>query len=357
MSTRHLSDWLMARWPRRTWATRALWPLHLIMSALVALRRTAYALGWARVNTLPVPVLVVGNRIVGGAGKTPSVIAILAHLQARGHRPGLLTRGHGRQSTEATLLLDDASAAALNARQVGDEPWLIWRRTHVPTAIDARRARGGLALLAHHPDIDILVCDDGLQHLALARDIEVVVFDERGQGNGWLLPAGPLREPIDAPSPPSTRGQPLVLYNAPATTTPLPGFVVHKRLLAPRPWQEWLRGDAQHVASHFALQQARPDQVWAVAGIAQPERFFEGLRAMGLSFTPCPLADHASFDPLPWPSDISHVVMTEKDAVKLDLEQVRKHRPKTQVWVAALDFSPGADFWRALDARLSSLHR
>jgi tetraacyldisaccharide 4'-kinase len=357
MAARRLSDWLMAQWPHRTWASRALWPLHLIMSALVALRRTAYARGWARVSTLPVPVLVVGNLIVGGAGKTPTVIAILAHLQARGHRPGLLTRGHGRQSTEPTVLLDQASAPSLNAQKVGDEPWLIWRRTRVPTAIDARRARGGLALLARHPEIDILVCDDGLQHLALARDIEVVVFDERGQGNGWLLPAGPLREALQAPSPSATSGQPLVLYNAPVPSTPLPGFVARKTLLAPQPWQAWCEGRTPHVEHLAALRQTSPEQVWAVAGIAQPERFFEGLRAMGLAFTPCPLADHASFATLPWPADVTHVLMTEKDAVKIDLEQVQKHRPKTQVWVAALDFSPGEEFWRALDARLPSPHR
>ena len=356
-----LAAWITAQWPRRGWGARLMWPLHLLMLTLVTLRRQLFALGWLKSTRLPVPVLVVGNRVVGGAGKTPTTLAILAHLQARGHRPGVLSRGHGRhmssgQEGARPLLLDAQSAQALSAREVGDEPWLIWRRAQVPMAIHARRALAGQALLAAHPEIDLLVCDDGLQHLALARDLEVVVFDERGAGNGWLLPAGPLREPIHAPTHPAMQNAPLVLYNAPQPSTDLPGHLVHKQLAEPRPWAEWLTGHTSvATASSWLLEDLRrapADQVWAIAGIAQPQRFFDGLSANGWRFTPCPLADHDALTTLPWPATARHVLMTEKDAVKIRAEHVQAHSPGATLWVVGLDFRPDDDFWRALDARL-----
>jgi len=356
-----LVQWITAQWPRRTWGSRLMWPLHGLMLTLVVLRRRWYAWGWLRSTRLSVPVLVVGNRVVGGAGKTPTTLAVLAHLQQRGHRPGLLSRGHGRAMPEgpqahAPLLLDAGSASHLSAQQVGDEPWLIWRRTGVPMAIHATRALAGQALLAAHPEIDLLVCDDGLQHLALMRDVEIVVFDERGAGNGWLLPAGPLREPIDAPTHPAMRATPLVLYNAATPSTPLPGHLVHKRLGTPTRWADWLAQKPvtqdTNEASLAELRQGPAQAVWAIAGIAQPQRFFDGLSAQGLRFTPCPLADHADLSTLPWPQTARHVLMTEKDAVKIRPEQVQAHSPGATLWVVALDFHPEDSFWQALDARL-----
>ncbi len=345
--------WVTRQWMHRTWGAWAMWPLHLLLLCLVKGRRLAWRWGWLRSTTLPVPVVVVGNRIVGGAGKTPTTLEVISHLQRGGWRPGLLSRGYGRSKTSAApVILDDSLASGLNAASVGDEPWLIWQRCKVPVGVHRRRALAGQALLGAHPEIDILVCDDGLQHLALNRDVEIVVFDERGEGNGWLLPAGPLREPIDTPSG-TLKGQPpLVLYNAPRATTRLPGHRVHKQLTFPTPWHDWVLGQRTARPHPAPLLQAGASDIWAVAGIAQPDRFFDALEALGIHAVRCPLADHAQLDALPWPPTARHVVMTEKDAVKINPEQVARHSPDTQLWVAALDFTPEPAFWRALDAQL-----
>jgi tetraacyldisaccharide 4'-kinase len=362
-----LVSWITAQWPSRGWGACLMWPMHLLMLSLVTVRRQLYAWGWMRSERLSVPVVVVGNRVAGGAGKTPTTLAVLEHLQLRGHRPGLLSRGHGRSmpegpSAQVPVVLDALSAPLLSSQDVGDEPWLIWRRTQVPMAIHAKRALAGQALLKAHPEIDLLVCDDGLQHLALARDIEIVVFDERGDGNGWLLPAGPLREPIDAPTHPAMKAAPLVLYNAAAPSTALAGHLVSKQLTAPQLWSDWSVQSAAMTAPRIAapdtpepltaLRHSQAKDVWAIAGIAQPQRFFDGLSAQGLHFTPCPMPDHADLSALPWPQTARHVLMTEKDAVKIKPEQVKAHSPGATLWVLALDFRPEDSFWRALDARL-----
>lgn len=351
--------WLTRQWMRRGWAACLLWPLHALMTQLVRRRRQAYQDGRRASHDLGVPVLVVGNRVVGGAGKTPTVLAVLAHLRQQGWQPGVLSRGYGRVKADAThpVILDASSAGALDAGGVGDECWLIWRRARVPMGIAADRVAAGRALRAAHPEIDILVCDDGLQHWALQRQIEIVVFDERGVGNGWLLPAGLLREPVDAPPGPGCRQPPLVLYNASRPTTALPGHLVHKGLRPLQAWQDWALGQPlpAQVAIPGALQASGPDHVVAIAGIAQPGRFFQALEHLGLRFTPRPLPDHAPLRPLPWPESARHVVMTEKDAVKLDADVLLRERPATQAWVAALDFQPEPAFWQALDERLAAL--
>src|SRR6185436_3102494 len=143
-------------------------------------------------SPLAVPVIVVGNVIVGGAGKTPTVIALVELLRAWGLRPGIVSRGHGRRDG-APLLLDAASEATARAEAFGDEPMLMHRRTGAPVAVARERREAALRLLEAHPHTDVLIADDGLQHHELPRDIELVVFDGRGVGNGWTLPAGPLR--------------------------------------------------------------------------------------------------------------------------------------------------------------------
>ncbi len=184
------ADFLHRTWARRGLAARLLWPVSALLLALVTARRLAYRCGWLQARRLPVPVLVIGNRIVGGAGKTPTTIAVLQHLRQAGWHPGVLTRGYKAKRAEGGLVcLDAASAPTLDASLTGDEPLLIWRRTGVPLMIGPDRAAAGEALLKAHPEIDILVCDDGLQHLKLHRDIEVVVFDERGAGISQPLPA------------------------------------------------------------------------------------------------------------------------------------------------------------------------
>lgn len=332
----------------RAWQARgplacALWPLSRLHGALVALRRGAYRRGWRRSERVGRPVLVVGNRVAGGAGKTPTVIALLEHLRAQGWRTGVVSRGHGRAG-DGLLAVEPDSAAT----DCGDEPLLIRLRGGVPVQVGRDRAAAARALLAAHPELDLIVADDGLQHLRLAREVEVLVFDARGAGNGWLLPAGPLREPIDAPS--AARST-LVLYNASAPSTPLPGTLARRGLSGAVALADWWQGAA---ASAAALQALQGRALIACAGIAQPEAFFALLRAAGLSPAPLALADHADYaGDLPWPAGAADVIVTEKDAVKLRPERVARERPGSRVWVAPLDFRPAPAFFAALDAALA----
>lgn len=300
-----------------------LWPLSLSMAVLVRLRRAAYRLGLWRRTRLPVPVIVVGNLVAGGAGKTPTVLALVALLRAQGHRPGIVSRGYGRRGDAVTAVSADSSAV-----DVGDEPRLLRLRSGVPVWVGRDRVAAAQALIAAHPDTSVIVSDDGLQHLALARTLQVVVFDERGAGNGWLLPAGPLREPlpthVDRLGGVPTR----VVYNAPAPTTPLPGTLARTALAGAVPLAAWWRGEAARPMSAIAGRR------WlAVAGTARPQRFFGMLRAAGLDITECPLPDHHAYDNLPWPADTPAVLMTEKDAVKLAPARLGK----TEAWVLPLD--------------------
>jgi tetraacyldisaccharide 4'-kinase len=299
-------------------------------------RARLFASGVRARTRLPVPVVVVGNVLVGGAGKTPTVLAVVALLARRGRRPGIVSRGYGREGADVVLVEPGA-----DVDRVGDEPLLLRRRTGVPVAVGADRVAAARVLLSAHPDVDVLVSDDGLQHLALARDVEVLVFDERGAGNGRLLPAGPLREPM----PTALLPHQLVVYNAATQTTELPGFVARRELAGLAPLEAWWQGDG---GGRDALARLRGRAIVAVAGIARPDRFFAMLRDHGLQIVELPLLDHADFSVLPWPAGSSDVVVTEKDAVKLAPGRALGAR----VWVARLDFVPGASFDAALLALL-----
>ncbi len=321
--------------PRLTPLTTLLVPLACVVGAVAARRRAG-----AHAPGLPVPVIVVGNVIVGGAGKTPTVIALAALLRGWGWNPGIVSRGHGRADA-ATLLLDAATpAASARPEAFGDEPLLMHRRTGAPVAVARRRRDAALRLLAAHPEVDILIADDGLQHHALARDIELVVFDGRGIGNGWPLPAGPLRERADDIWPTSAGAPPrFVLVNGrwpapPARALPAPSercFEARRALGGALSLADWARGGT---AAHAALTALRGRPLLAAAGIGDPERFFAMLEAEGLSISRLALADHAGFEALPWPADTADVVVTEKDAVKL----AGRSLGRTRVWVATLDF-------------------
>ena len=225
---------------------------------------------------------------------------------------------------------------------------MIWRRAKAPLMIGRDRLAGGRAMLKAHPEVDILVCDDGLQHLRLHRDIEVIVFDERGVGNGWMLPSGPLREPVDV-APVSTLVAPaIVLHNTDRALACCPGHRAQRGLGAIVPLAAWWQGSV-------APRSAPPRRAHALAGIAHPTRFFKALQALGIEVNPLPLRDHARFDPLPWHAGVTDLIVTEKDAVKLEPHRVLRERPETRVWVAALDFSPEPAFWHELDAALARL--
>ncbi len=315
-------------WLRRGPVACALWPLSQLYGLVWHLRRFAFQLGWLRSYRLPVPVVVVGNLVAGGAGKTPTVLATASLLRRLGWTPGIVSRGHGRVATDVRQV-DDAS----DAREVGDEPLLLRLRSRAPVVVGRDRVAAGRALLDAHPQVDVVVSDDGLQHLALARDASVIVFDERGAGNGWLLPAGPLREPVPDSPPPAS----VVLYNAPSPSTRLPGLRVERRLAGAVELSAWWRGEPAEPATLRALA-GRP--LVAAAGTARPQRFFDMLRDAGLAFDALPLPDHHAFDSLPWPAGTRDVAITEKDAVKLRPDRPDLARGTTRVWVVALDFEP-----------------
>lgn len=340
MSGAAWSQALQRSWarPRPDALARALQPLSWLYRGLVALRRAGYRIGLWPTHAAPVPVLVVGNLVAGGAGKTPTVIALLPRLRALGFTPGVVSRGHGRAAdAPSPLAVDRDTPAAL----AGDEPLLIHLRTGAPVAVGQDRVAAAHALCRAHPTVDLLVTDDGLQHLRLARQAQVLVFDDRGLGNGLLLPAGPLREPAGTAPPP----QSLVLYTHGRASTAWPGCVGHRRLQPAQPLADWWAG-RPHPASAQAdpLAALRGRRVLAAAGLARPERFFEMLRAQGLDLDTLPLPDHARLAPPPWPAGTPDVVLTEKDAVKLRPEAAGGSR----VWVVGLDFAPEPAFDLAL---------
>lgn len=267
-----------------------------VYRALRALHLAPYRLGWRVPRRLGVPVIVVGNLTAGGSGKTPLVIALVDALRQQGHRPGVVSRGHGG-SERGPLLLDDLADPA----RVGDEPCLVRRRTAVPVAIGRDRARAAALLVER--GVDVVIADDGLQNPSLARDLEVCVIDgQRRFGNGLLLPAGPLREPLDR-----LRAIELRVCNGGAPQAgEIPMRLVGETAVAVA------RSAATRPLSAFAGQ-----QVHAVAGIGNPGRFFAGLRAHGIAIVPHAFPDHHAFEAADLDfGDGLPVLMTEKDAVK-----------------------------------------
>lgn len=328
---------LQSAWLHGGVLAQALRPLGALFGLITQLRAALYRLGWCKTAALPVPVIVVGNWIVGGAGKTPTTLHLLQLLQAQGYRVGVISRGYGG-SAEGCSLVSRASTAA----EVGDEPLLIHLRSGAPVAVGRDRVAAAEALLSAYPQTELLISDDGLQHWRLPRALSVLVFDERGLGNGRLLPAGPLRQNRRLSAEPQ-----LVLYNAPVASTPLPGHLADRRLAGAVTLADWWAG---RPAQAEALAALRGKPVLAAAGLAQPERFFSMLREQGLAIQTLPLPDHHDYADLPWPANTATVLITEKDAVKLRPERIGH----VQVWVVTLDFLPEESFGLALLAQLPS---
>jgi tetraacyldisaccharide 4'-kinase len=321
--------------PRPNLAMRMLQPLAWLFAGVAALHRH-WACG-ARAPAVPgKPVLVVGNLVVGGAGKTPTVIALIEWLRREGWHPGVVSRGHGRDGDGIVDV-----TAALPAEQTGDEPLLIHLRTGAPVVVGRDRVTAARALCRQHPAVDIIVSDDGLQHHRLARDVELVVFDGRGAGNGLTLPAGPLRQGLPNRLPPRM----LVLYNAERPSTRLPGEVARRALSGALPLDAWWQGRQE---DRRPLREFRGVPLLAAAGTGDPERFFRMLEQEGLLIERLPLPDHARYDTLPWPTTTADVVVTEKDAVKLHPNALGA----TRVWVVALDFALPRACAQALRERL-----
>ncbi|HXU50652.1 MAG TPA: tetraacyldisaccharide 4'-kinase [Casimicrobiaceae bacterium] len=298
---------LTRRWYRSRLCalTALLVPASWLYGAVVRVRRGLYAAGWMKRRRVARLVVVVGNLTVGGGGKTPAAIALARALAARGAAPGLVSRGYGgRSRTPREVRPDDDPAI------VGDEP-LILARSGFPVVVGRDRAAAAELLIARHPQTSVIVCDDGLQHLALARDVEIVVVDDaRGFGNGWLLPAGPLREPASRLAQVDAIAR-LADAQASAGDASADGRetrIVHRAL----PWRR-VGDDAEVAGAPGCWRGAR---VAALAGIAHPQRFFATLRAQGIDAATTALDDHHAFTPADLPADADVVLMTEKDAVK-----------------------------------------
>jgi tetraacyldisaccharide 4'-kinase len=322
--------------PGLTPLTAALLPLSWLYRAAAAWDRRRQQAA-ATATGLPVPLLVVGNLIVGGAGKTPTVIALVQRLRDAGFTPGVISRGYGRADATLREVRRDCTPS-----EVGDEPLLVHLRSGAPVWVGRDRVAAARALCATHPGVDLLLSDDGLQHRRLPRRAELGVFDDRGAGNGRLLPAGPLREPLPAAWPPGT----LALFNAARPSVALPGYLARRRLAGATLLDDWWQGAPPRLDLLHALA-AKP--VLAAAGMAHPQRFFDMLRAQGLQVSGLALPDHHDFAALPWPADAADVLVTEKDAVKLRPERCGA----TRVWVVTLDFDLPAE----LVGRLASLLR
>ncbi len=308
--SRDLKRVLMETWWRQQpppLSLRVLETPYAAIADALAHRRKASAM------RLPVPVIVVGNIAVGGTGKTPVTLALVEMLRALGAKPGVLSRGYGGRGPFPLLVTVDAAP-----RAAGDEPVLMAQRAAVPLCVAPSRAEAGRTLLAAHPEVDVLLCDDGLQHYALARDLEFCVVDgARGHGNGHRLPAGPLREPI-------ARAQQctLLLVNG-GDPAPYGAKALRFDLVA---------DNAIHLVTgeRRALSAFAATTVDAVAGIGNPQRFFDLLAMQGMTVRAHAFADHHDFtaDDLAFAGD-APVLMTEKDAVKC----------------RALNLSAGGNLW------------
>ena len=274
-------------------------------AAVTALRRRLYRIGIKRSGHPGVPVIVVGNIVAGGTGKTPLTIAIVQRLRAAGFTPGVASRGHGRSDETKPRWVDAASDAALS----GDEPLLIAHSTGAQVRVDRDRLAAAKSLRT--AGCDVIVCDDGLQHYRLKRDIEIEVVDARRRyGNGRLLPAGPLREPIERAADCTFRVLNLGVLDD-AAKLPAAGLGEWPMRLQVIEALPILGGRSQMLAAFVG------QRVHAVAGIGDPERFFATLRDRGIGVVPHAFPDHHAYraEDLDFGSPLP-VLMTEKDAVK-----------------------------------------
>jgi len=319
-----LSSLARATWKRRGASAWLLLPLASIYCTVIRLRRAAYRAGWLKTEKLPTPVIVVGNITVGGSGKTPLVIALVNTLKARGYRPGVVSRGYGGSARNWPRVVHADSDPA----DVGDEPVLINRRTNCPVIVGPDRIRAAGQLLVDF-SCNIVVSDDGLQHHRLSRDVEILVVDGIYRfGNGFCLPAGPLRE-----SKTRIYSVDMIVCNGGS----------------PQDHEYGMRLSSQSftkVGDFSTLADAKrftEKKVHAVAGIGRPERFFHDLQRLGVAAYEHAFSDHHSFVAADFKfSDDLPVLMTEKDAVKC------RSFADSRMWFLPVGAELGDDFYQRL---------
>jgi tetraacyldisaccharide 4'-kinase len=347
---KNIEIWLQSSWYKPTQLSFILqvllWPLSLVYRFLAFTHKSLYTSGVFKTHKVSVPVVVVGNIVTGGGGKTPTVIALVQHLQAQGIKVGVISRGYGRTSSECLEVKSNSTVS-----DVGDEPAGVFialnsGEVSAPIFVAKKRYEAASALLKTYPDTQVIISDDGLQHHALQYDIAITVFDDRGIGNGMLLPAGPLRE-SKVPTHHS-----LVLHTGnqaiKLTNTATPQFTASRALASYA-----LRSDGRQVSLKVLKTSTAP--LLAVAGIANPEAFFNMLRETGLHLADTlALPDHYDFY-YNFNSNLVNkyvgysVICTVKDAVKL---WQTPQPPFSEVLAIPLDFAAEPAFFAAFDVML-----
>ena len=353
---KNIEKWLQVTWYMPTPLSFVfqiiLWPLSQVYRLLAFSHKALYKIGVFKTHKVSVPVVVVGNIVTGGGGKTPTVITLMQHLQAQNIKVGVISRGYGRTSTAC---LEVKSNSAIS--DVGDEPAVLLLALNscevsAPVFVATKRFDAATALLKTYPETQIIISDDGLQHHALQHDIAITVFDDRGIGNGMLLPAGPLREsagPLRESTVKSHNS--LVLHTGnkavKLANRATPQFTARRALAS-----HALRSDGGKV--HFDELKTAAKPLLALAGIANPEAFFAMLRHAGLNLAETlALPDHYNFDSVLGNKYANYsqkytVLCTVKDAAKL-------WQIAPEALAVPLDFSPEPAFFAAFDAMLKPL--
>lgn len=329
---------LLSAWQKRGVLACLLWPVSKLFQLIITFRFGLFVMGYKAQTKLPVPVVVAGNIFIGGTGKTPLVIWLVQQLKQAGWHPAVISRGYGVHA-ESVILLDATS----QAQQVGDEPVLIAARAQCPVAVGRDRVAVARCVLAANPQVDVIIADDGLQHYALGRDVELVLFDQRGAGNGWLLPAGPLREPVQR-----RRDFTICNLSDPGATFPvrMPVDTVRMHLQAGLAYR--LNDDAQR----RSLIEFQGQSLLAAAGIGNPQRFFSMLALQGLQCQTRSFPDHHVFDVQSFKGvDVDCILITEKDAVKC--RQIPALLDDARIWVVPVEAQLDAAFAASLIQMIS----
>jgi tetraacyldisaccharide 4'-kinase len=333
-------------WEKRGSKALLLWPVSLVFGWLTSLRKALYATGILRSQSISVPLVIVGNIRVGGTGKTPTVLAIAKALHAHGFKPGIISRGYQSNSSNAKSDPKEVTPESLSSEH-GDEPcYMAQQLAHqkTPVMVHGNRVNAAKALLIKHPDVNVIISDDGLQHYKLkrwparegGRDIELVIRDGRGEGNQWLMPAGPLRENSHRPrdftlnivgtDATTSKALPPYLQDAPNFAVPVKTDQLYQLTTPSR------RMDLNDVTQLLDLNEAPEKQLLAAAGLGNPKKFFDLLRSNGLKFQEMALPDHFDFSTNPFKENTAKVILiTEKDAVKC--KQLNDYKDDERIWI------------------------